>query len=42
MVVFYKEENEYDNEIFWDELSDRLAMRDLFHEEGEEKVKIKN
>ena len=31
--------DEYDNEIFWDELSDRLALRDLFREEGEEKVK---
>ena len=31
--------DEYDNEIFWDELSDRLAIRDLFRVEGEEKVK---
>ena len=31
--------DEYDNDIFWDELSDRLAIRDLFHEEGEDKVK---
>lgn len=31
--------DEYDNETFWDELSERLAFRDLIMQEGEEKVR---
>jgi hypothetical protein len=29
---------EYDNETFWEELTERLAMRDLIVQEGKEKV----
>lgn len=31
--------DEYDNDTFWDELTDRLAFRDLIRQEGEERVR---
>jgi len=31
--------DEYNNETFWDELAERLALRDLLRQEGEDKVR---
>ena len=31
--------DEYNNDVFWDELAERLALRDLVRAEGEERIR---
>lgn len=34
--------DEYNNDVFWDELAERLALRDLVRAEGEERIRAMN